>query len=78
MRSTGVTRGIDSLGRIVIPKEIRRNFKIAEGDALEIFVDGETLVLKKYEPGCMMCGEMDNLKSFKGKQLCSECLKNFK
>lgn len=77
MRSTGITRKLDSLGRIVIPKELRTVLSLEDREAVEIFTEGDMIILKKYEPGCMMCGTMDNLKSLQGKQLCSECLKKF-
>jgi len=73
MKSIGVVRRTDELGRIVIPMELRRTLGIAEKDALEIFVDGEMIVLKKYQPGCIVCGSMDNLTACKSKQICSDC-----
>ena len=57
MKSTGVVRRVDELGRIVIPIELRRTLDIAEKDALEIYVDGEQIILKKYEPACIFCGD---------------------
>ena len=58
MKSTGVVRKVDELGRIVLPIELRRSLDIAEKDALEIYVDGEQVVLKKYQPACVFCGEV--------------------
>lgn len=78
MKSTGCVRKVDGLGRIVIMKELRENLDIKEGDPLEIYVDGETIMLKKYEPGCIFCGEVKNLKTFNGKPVCSDCMKELK
>jgi len=57
-KATGIVRRIDDLGRIVIPKELRRTYGIAEGDPVEIFTSGEEIVLRKYKPadGCSLCG----------------------
>ncbi len=74
MKSTGVVRRVDELGRIVIPIELRRNLDIAEKDALEIYVDGGHIILKKYEPACVFCGNAKEIHNFKGKNICSECL----
>lgn len=75
MKSTGIVRKVDELGRIVIPIELRRTLSIAEKDALEIFVDdGEKIMLKKYEPACIFCGNADNVTYFKNKIICNICL----
>ncbi len=50
MKSTGITRRIDDLGRIVIPKEIRKNLKIKENEVLEIFINNDEIILKKFSP----------------------------
>lgn len=78
MKSTGMVRKIDDLGRIVIPIEIRSNMDIKNRDALEIFVDGDKIILSKYEPACLFCGNADNVVYFKGKLICSECLEKIK
>lgn len=78
MKSTGVVRKVDELGRIVLPIELRRVFNIAEKDALEIFVDESTIILKKYEPGCIFCGDARNVKTFMSKNVCSNCVKLLK
>ena len=75
MKSTGIVRNIDELGRIVIPKEIRTNMDIKHGDPVEIFIDGEKIILSKYHPSCLFCGEMDDVVVFKGKKICRNCLK---
>lgn len=73
MRSVGVVRKVDELGRVVIPIEVRRNLGIAEKDPLEIYVDSEKIILKKYEPTCIFCGEAGSIKHFRGKKICKEC-----
>jgi transcriptional pleiotropic regulator of transition state genes len=75
MKSTAITRKVDELGRIVIPKELRRNLRIEEKDPLEIFVEGEMIILKKYEPACIFCGQAKGVKNLKGKNVCPECIK---
>lgn len=74
MKSTGIVRQLDGLGRIVIPMELRRTMNIAEGDGLEIFVDGEKIVLRKYAPGCTLCGSLNDLKYLSGKPICTSCI----
>ncbi|MFW6270385.1 MAG: AbrB/MazE/SpoVT family DNA-binding domain-containing protein [Bacillota bacterium] len=73
MRSIGIVRKIDDLGRMVIPKEMRKKMDIAKKDPMEIFVDGEKIVLQKYSPGCIFCGDVDNTKEFKGETVCEKC-----
>ncbi|NLX62744.1 MAG: AbrB/MazE/SpoVT family DNA-binding domain-containing protein [Tissierellia bacterium] len=75
MKSTGIVRKVDRLGRVVIPIELRRNLEIGEKDALEIFIDGEQIVLKKYSPACIFCGQAKDVISFKNKNVCPSCLK---
>lgn len=74
MKSTGVVRKVDELGRIVIPIELRRTMGIEEKDALEIYVDNEKIILKKYEPACIFCGNAEDVANYKGKNLCKACL----
>lgn len=76
MKSTGIVRKVDELGRVVIPIELRRTLRIAEKDALEIYVDGEKIILKKYEPACIFCGNAEGVKVYKDKNICTECLEN--
>lgn len=78
MKSIGIVRKVDELGRIVIPMELRRTLGIAEKDAVEIFVDGEQIVMKKYNPSCIFCGEARNVISYKGKNICTDCFKEIK
>ncbi len=75
MKSTGIVRKVDELGRVVIPIELRRTLGIGEKDALEIFVDGEKIVLKKYEPACIFTGNAENLIFYKGKMVSEESVK---
>lgn len=74
MKSTGIVRPVDALGRIVIPKELRRTMGINEKDDLEIFVEGDQIILKKYEQACVFCGTGKDTASFKGKNICYACL----
>jgi len=73
LKSTGIVRKVDELGRVVIPIELRRTLGIAEKDALEIYVDNEKIILKKYEPACIFCGNAENIIIFSGKNICNEC-----
>ena len=76
MKSTGIVRKVDELGRVVIPIELRRTLCIEEKDALEIYVDSDRIVLRKYEPACscVFCGNADEVTNFKGKNVCNECM----
>lgn len=73
MKSTGIVRKVDELGRVVLPIELRRTLDIAEKDALEIYVDGASIILKKYEPACVFCGNAKNNTSYKSKNVCEDC-----
>ncbi len=75
LKSTGIVRRVDDLGRIVIPMEIRKIFNINQRDSLEIFTDGNNIVLRKYEPQCIFCGQAGNVKMFKNRNVCKDCLK---
>lgn len=75
LKSTGVVRKVDELGRVVIPIELRRTLGIDVKDSLEIYVDSERIILKKYEPACLFCGNADNVKHYKGRLVCAECIK---
>ncbi len=78
MKATGIVRSVDELGRVVIPIELRRTLDIAEKDSLEIFVDGEQIILKKYEPSCTFCGQARDVFNYKGKNICHSCIKELK
>ena len=74
MKSTGIVRRVDELGRIVLPIELRRTLNIGEKDSLEIYVDGSNIMLKKYQPACIFCGDSRDIVSYKGKNICNVCL----
>ncbi|MNN81779.1 Transition state regulatory protein AbrB [compost metagenome] len=74
MKATGIVRKVDELGRIVIPIELRRTMGIDIKDPLEIFVDGEKIILRKYEPTCIFSGSSENLINFKGKMVSRDIL----
>ena len=76
MKSTGIVRKMDPLGRVVIPVEVRRTMDIEEKDGLEIFVDKDRIILMKYQPSyeCVFCGNADEISEFKGKTICNKCL----
>ena len=78
MKSTGIVRKVDELGRIVLPMEIRKTMDIKEKDAIEIFTDEDTIILKKYQPSCIFCGNADNAVFFGGKRVCRVCLEQIK
>lgn len=78
MKSTGIVRKIDELGRIVLPIELRRNFDIGQKDALEIYVDQDMIILKKFSRSCVFCGNSSDVVEFKGKNICLDCLAQLK
>lgn len=75
VKSTGIIRKIDELGRVVLPIELRRKMGIGEKDSLEIYVDGDAVILKKYEPACIFCGESKNITEYKDRNICANCIK---
>ena len=78
MKATGIVRKVDELGRIVLPVELRRTLNINIGDPLEIYIDGESILLKKYEPSCIFCAEAKNVHKYKGKNICASCMSELK
>ena len=78
MKATAITRQIDELGRIVLPVELRRNLKIGRRDMLEIYVEEDKIILKKYNQSCVFCGTEDNVLEFKEKYICPDCLTQLK
>lgn len=78
MKSTGIVRKVDELGRIVIPIEVRRSLNVDIKDSLEIYIEGEHIILKKYEPACIFCGDARNVINYKGKLICTNCLNELK
>ena len=78
MKSTGIVRKVDELGRIVLPMEIRKTMGIKEKDPIEIFIDDERIILSKYNPACTFCSNVDNIVYFQGKRICADCLEKLK
>ena len=78
MKSPGVVRKVDELGRIVLPIELRKMMDINVKDAVEIFTDGDSIVLKKYQPACVFCGDAGDVVYFNGKRVCRNCIESLK
>ena len=78
MKSTGIVRKVDELGRIVLPIELRRTLDIAEKDSLEIYVDGTSIVLKKYRRTCVFCDSVRDIHVYRNKNICSRCMKELR
>ena len=74
MKSLGTVRKIDELGRIVLPIETRRRLNLEPKDPVEIFVEKDRVIIKKYEPACIFCGEMNDIVDFKDRRICKKCL----
>ena len=75
MKSTGIVRKVDELVRIVLPIELRRTLGIEEKDRIEIFVDGESIILRKYQPACIFCDNAKDIINYKGKNICPDCIR---
>ncbi len=75
MKATGIVRKVDELGRIVLPIELRRSLDIEIKDPVEIYVDGDYILLRKYEPACVFCGNAKNIRRIKDKNVCEDCIK---
>ena len=75
MKSTGIIRKVDDLGRIVLPIELRRTLDIEERDELEIYMESDRIILQKFEPACLFCGSSRGLISYRRKNVCQECIK---
>ena len=78
MKSTGIVRKVDELGRVVLPIEMRRTLDISEKDALEIYVDGENIILRKYQESCVFCDSTKDLVNFNGRNICKACIEKLK
>lgn len=79
MKNSGIIRNIDSLGRMSIPISFRRSLHIEPGDSLEIHLDEDCIILRKYtEKSCIFCGATEDLQKFKGKDVCASCLRELK
>ena len=76
MKSTGIIRKVDELGRIVLPIELRRTLDIAERDELEIYMENDRIVLQKFAPSCVFCASSRGLVTYRGKNVCQECIRN--
>jgi len=74
MKSTGIVRKVDELGRIVLPIELRRTLDIAERDALEIFISDDQIILQKYQPTCIFCDSSRGITTYRGKNVCANCI----
>ena len=77
-RGDGIVRKVDELGRIVLPVELRRTMDIVEKDALEIYVDGNSIVLRKYRPSCIFCDSTKDVRTFRGRNVCPRCLRELR
>lgn len=78
MKSTGMVRDIDKVGRVVIPKEIRDNLGIHENDPLEIFVKDDMIIFRRYEPACLFCGNAEGIVTYEDKKICKACIEKLK
>ena len=78
MKSTGIVRHIDELGRIVVPKELRKKLGIGANDPVEISSEGDKIILTKYAPVCHFCGSTENISEFKEKNICESCIREIK
>ncbi len=78
MKSTGILRSVDELGRIVLPKSMRQNLEITERDQLEIYTEGDRIILRKHQPSCIFCDSTENVIFFNGKRVCATCLEELK
>jgi len=78
MKTTGIIRQLDTLGRIVLPIELRRTIGIGPKDMIEIFVEGSSVILRKYEPDCLFCGGSRDITPYKDKMICACCLKELR
>lgn len=78
MKSLGIVRKVDELGRIVLPIETRKRLDLGPKDPVEIFVEKDRVVLKKYEPSCIFCGDADDIVVYKDKRICRACLEELK
>jgi len=78
MKSTGIVRRIDEMGRIVLPSELRRTLNLGEREPMEIFVEGSSIVLRRYSPTCLFCDGSKDVLQFKGRPVCARCLRQMK
>lgn len=76
MKATGIVRKVDELGRIVLPKELRQTRGIRTGDPMEIYIDADKIILRKYAPGCAFCGSVNGIRYIHGTLVCNICANN--
>ena len=76
IKSTGIVRKIDRLGRIVLPSELRKTLDLQIDDSAEIYTDGQSIILKKLSSACIFCGDASNIIKYNGKNICKDCIKN--
>ncbi len=75
MKSTGIVRKLDDLGRIVLPIELRRTLNIEDKAPVEIFVEGKNIILRKYQPSCIFCGNDTDVTEYKDQYICKDCIR---
>ena len=78
MKDTGIVRAIDEMGRLVLPKEMRRKMGIESGDEIEFFAEDDRIILCKYQPSCIFCSGTAELNDYKGKRICADCMRSLK
>ncbi|MBR1863407.1 MAG: AbrB/MazE/SpoVT family DNA-binding domain-containing protein [Ruminococcus sp.] len=78
MKSTGIVRKVDELGRIVLPIELRRTYDLAVKDAIEIYTEDDKIILKKFQRSCIFCGSSENLIDYKDRTVCANCITELK
>ena len=78
MKSTGIVRRVDELGRIVLPIEMRRTLDISEKDAMEIYVEGDGIILRKYQAACVFCDSTKDIVQFRGRSVCADCIEKLR
>lgn len=78
MKATGIVRKVDILGRVVLPMELRKNLDIEIKDSIEIYIENDLIILKKYSPQCVLCGSMADIRIYKGKSICKKCISELK
>ena len=78
MKSVGIVRKVDELGRIVLPAELRNSLGIEKKHPLEIYVESEYIILKKYQPDCIFCGDVKDVVQYKGRNICPSCFEELK
>ncbi|OUM96266.1 MAG: AbrB family transcriptional regulator [Thermobacillus sp. ZCTH02-B1] len=74
VKPAGVVRKVDQLGRIVLPKSLRKRYQMNEGDPVEILVQGDHIILERYRPRCVFCGSMEQVREYKERHLCANCV----